>query len=178
MKSRSIKGEYGIDYAIGTSGVRNFQELLDRRNQQLAAQMADTTPEHRMEFVKSFRGVDFINDAASENANGIYMALSDRTKPTTWITSFTDWNSIGVDLLQLIIQKVNAIVFYGEEDDQTRSFIEALNIHHEQSEDLETAVRIAFYSSRQGDEVLFCHGTPATNCAERGSEFKSSVAQL
>ncbi|MCQ2263455.1 MAG: hypothetical protein MJZ70_04155 [Bacteroidales bacterium] len=179
MKNRnSIKGEYNVGYSIGSTGVRDFQELLNRRNSQLAAQMETNDDEHRMEFVKTFRGVDFINDAACENANGIYMALSNMTKQVTWITSFNQWDKIDVDLLQMIIRKVNAIVYYGTEDEQTHSFIDALSIRNEQSEDLETAVRIAFYASEQGDAVLFCPATSAEDCAERGCEFKTSVAQL
>ena len=136
MKNRnSIKGEYNVGYSIGSTGVRDFQELLNRRNSQLAAQMETNDDEHRMEFVKTFRGVDFINDAACENANGIYMALSNMTKQVTWITSFNQWDKIDVDLLQMIIRKVNAIVYYGTEDEQTHSFIDALSIRNEQSEE-------------------------------------------
>lgn len=168
---------------MNSSDIRNFQELLDLRNSQLATlKESFDAPEHKMEFVKNIRGVDFINDSATENANGIYMALSNVTKSVTWITSFTQWNDIDVELLQMIIRKVNTVVFYGEEDELTRNFIDALNIRTDRSEDLESAVRIAFYASAQDEAVLFCPGTPANglfeNYAERGDEFKHSVAQL
>ena len=179
----STKGEYGINYEVNNADIRNFQELLNLRNSQLAAvKEGFDVPEHKMEFVKNIRGVDFINDSAAENANGIYLALSNITKPVTWITSFTQWNNIDVELLQLIIRKVNSIIFYGEEDELTRNFIDALNIRRDRSTDLEVAVRTAFYTSSQDEAVLFCPGTPASgkfeNYAERGEEFKQSVAQL
>lgn len=179
----SIKGEYSFGTSIGSSGMRDFQELLNLRNEQLAGfKETFNDNEHRREFVKNFRGVDFINDAASENVNGIYMALSNSTKNVTWITSFKEWDKIDVETLQLIIRKVNTIVYYGTEDEYTRNFIDALNIRNEQSTDLETAVRIAFYASETDTAVLFSPGRVADDeyesYAERGENFKLSVAQL
>lgn len=179
----SIKGEYNFGSTIGSSGTRDFQELLNLRNQQLTGFKESLNDnEHRREFVKNYRGVDFINDAASENANGIYMALSNTTKNVTWITSFQEWDKIDVELLQLIIRKVDTIVYYGNEDEYTRNFIDALNIRNEQSDDLETAVRIAFYATETGSAVLFSPGRAIEDqhedYAERGEKFKLSVAQL
>ena len=183
-KSRnSIKGEYTYGTGISGSSVRDFQQLLELRESQMAAHKGFfDSIEHRMEAVKTFRGVDFINDAACESVNGIYMALSNISKPVTWITSFTGWDHIDDKLLQMIIRKVKAIVFYGEEDEATRNFIDVLNIRSDNSEDLETAVRMAFYASSEDDVVLF---SPGTSCKEsnstisaRGNQFKMSVAQL
>lgn len=182
-KSRnSVKGEYGIGYDFSAPAVRDFQVLLDSRMAQQSAFLPNQK-EHKMEFVKNFRDVDFINDSASTNVNGLYLALSDATKPITWITSFTHWSSIDVNLLQLIVEKVNMIVFLGKEDEETHQFIDALNVRHDSSEDLESAVRIAFYGSSAGQAVLFSPGTPAgieydDDFAVRGDEFKTAVAQL
>ena len=55
-------------------------------------------------------------------------------------------------------------------------------IRSDNSEDMETAVRMAFYASSQDDVVLYSPGTPheegANTVAKRGNEFKMSVAQL
>lgn len=183
-KSRnSIKGEYNYGIGIAGSSVRDFQQLLDLRESQLSAHKdAIENTEHRMEAVKTFRGVDFINDAACESANGIYMALSNISKQVTWITSFTGWDHIDDKLLQMIIRKVKSIVFYGEEDEKTRNFIDVLNIRNDYSDNLETVVRMAFYASSENEAVLFSPGTSCeeSHCtiSERGNLFKMSVAQL
>lgn len=183
-KSRnSIKGKYNYSTGISGSSVRDFQQLLEKREGQMAAQrdLFDGI-EHRMEAVKTFRGVEFINDAACESENGIYLALIDMSKPVTWITSFRGWEHIDDKLLQIIIRKVKAIIFHGEEDEKTRNFIDVLNVSSSYSEDLETAVRMAFYASTENDVVLFCPGTPCeesnSTIDERGKSFKMSVAQL
>lgn len=183
-KSRnSIKGEYIYGTGISGSSVRDFQQLLELRESQMSAQKGFFDGiEHRMENVKTFRGVNFINDAACESENGIYMALSNVSKPVTWITSFTGWDHIDDKLLQMIIRKVKAIVFYGEEDEKTRNFIDVLNIRSDNSEDMEQAVRMAFYASNEDDVVLYSPGTPreegANTVTKRGNQFKMSVAQL
>ena len=179
----SIKGEYSYSTGIAGSSVRDFQQLLELREGQIAAHRDFFDGiEHRMEAVKTFRGVDFINDAACESENGIYMALTNVSKPITWITSFTGWDHIDDKLLQMIIRKVKAIVFYGEEDEKTRNFIDILNVNSDCSEDMETAVRMAFYASSEDDVVLFSPGIPGeegnNSIAKRGKSFKMSVAQL
>lgn len=179
----SIKGEYGIGYSRNTAEVRDFQELLDSRLAGLNNMEARNYHEHKMEFVKNIRGVDFVNDSACTNLNGIFMALSDATKQVTWITSFTNWSDIELNLLQLIVEKVNNIIFFGDNNEESRIFFDALNINHDWCNDLETAVRIAFYSTPAGDEILFSPGIPADaqfndSTAERGTQFKKAVAQL
>lgn len=184
-KSRiSVKGEYGVGYAYGSTSVRDFQSLLDIRSAQTLPEDFQQS-EHRLESVKTVRSVDFVNDSASVNQNGIYMALSNvtKSKSVTWITSFDDWNSIGAELLQMIVEKVSMIVYLGKCDDATKSFLNILGVRTEVSSDMETAVRIAFYGSSSDQQVLLCPGVPAgeeygCSFAVRGKEFKNAVAQL
>ncbi|SRR5574344_1006406 len=179
----SVKGEYSFADSINSPTIRNFQALLDSRNRQLSATTEMMSGnEHKMEFVKTIRGIDFINDSASSNANGIYMALSNVEKKVTWITSFTEWGKLDEDLVTLISQKVEKVIFYGYEDSKTETFLDALHIHNECSTDLETVVRTAFYSTNFNQAVLFSPGIPAgddfQNYSERGENFKKAVAQL
>ena len=168
-----------MGYAMGSSEIRNFQELLDLRSQQVSDNVKTSSErEHRLEFVKTFRDVDFVNDAASVSENSIYMAMSSLTKNAVWITSFQNWDSIGVGTLEKIVQRVDAIIFYGEEEEQARDFSEKLNVHFACSDDLETAVRMAFYTATQRHVVLFSPGTPTDDIALRGQAFKCAVAQL
>ena len=87
MKKVSVKGDYGFERGIAGSEIRDLQGLLNSRRTQMATLASNGfgAPEHKMEFVKNIRGVDFVNDAASENVNGVYMALSNLQKQTVWI---------------------------------------------------------------------------------------------
>ena len=65
--------------------------------------------EHRMEFVVTIRGVDFINDSKATNVNSTWYALESMTKPTILILGGVDkGNDYGM-LRDLVKEKVKAI---------------------------------------------------------------------
>ncbi len=183
-KSRiSLKGEYNFGKEIYSPSIRNFQELIDSRNRQMTVVAEQMNGEgHKMEFVKDIRGVDFINDSASSNLNGFYMALANVDKPVTWITSFREWEKLYSDLIAMITDKVRYVVVLGDVAQKTKLFLEALDISFEESSDIETAVRKAFYATESNNAVLFSPGVGTEgefeNYSERGNQFKMAVAQL
>ena len=187
MKKASVKGDYRFDRGIAGSEIRDLQGLLNSRRTQVASMAANGfgTPEHKMEFVKNIRGIDFVNDAASINVNGVYMALSNLQKKAVWITSFEQWGEAGglfAELMQFISKNITSVVFVGNELSPSRSLLEGMGVPTEYAPDMESAVRTAFYSSGINHTVLYCPGTPADNQGDsiekRGSAFKDAVAQL
>ena len=187
MKKVSVIGDYGFERGIGGSEIRDLQSLLDSRQSQMEKLSSNGfgAPEHKMEFVKNIRGVDFVNDAASVNANGIYMALSNLQKKTVWITSFEQWGEVGgliEDLMYFLKSMVTSVVFVGDAASPSRATIEGMGVSTEYAGDMESAVRTAFYSAGKGQSVLYSPGVPAGSegetVAERGSSFKNAVAQL
>ena len=183
MKKVSVKGDYGFDRGIGGSEIRDLQGLLNSRRTQMATLASNGfgAPEHKMEFVKNIRGVDFVNDAASVNVNGVYMALSNLQKKTVWITSFEQWGEAGgliEDLMYFLQTKVSSVVFVGDAASPSRAMMEGMGVNTECAADMESAVRTAFYSSGKDQQVLYCPGTSANSIAQRGNAFKTAVAQL
>ena len=186
-KITSVKGEYGIGFERGGSEIRDLQGLLNSRRTQVAtiANNGFGTPEHKMEFVKNIRGIDFTNDAASVNVNGVYMALSNLQKKAVWITAFDQWGEAGglfAELMQFISTKITSVVFIGNEDSPSRTILEGMGVSTEYAPDMESAVRTALYSAGINQTVLYCPGTPADtpgdSIEKRGSSFKDAVAQL
>ncbi len=184
-KNTSIKGEYGIGFEMGGTEIRDLQSLLNSRRMQMAQVSANGfgSVEHKMEQVKTYRGVEFVNDAASCNANSVYAALSNLNKKTVWITSFEQWGEVGAqiaDLMQSISKNISYVVFLGNENSPSRSFLEGLGVSSEPASDMESAVRMAFYLAGSNHAVLYCPGVPAAeqSIEERGHAFKSAVAQL
>ena len=182
-KNNSIRGDYAVGYDISSPVIRDFQGLLDSRNLGLQNMGANfTSPEHKMEFVKTFRGIDFINDSSCCNVNGIYLTLSNVQQKITWISAFSDWSQLTDELLQLMISKVSNIIFYKELDAPAKIFLDALNIYNECAPNIETAVRAAFYATHANQPIVFCPGVDVNgdflSYAERGDAFKDAVAQL
>ena len=66
--------------------------------------------EHRMEFVATVRGVDFINDSKATNVNSTWYALESMQKPTILILGGVDKGNDYALVADLVKDKVKAIV--------------------------------------------------------------------
>ena len=69
--------------------------------------------EHRMEFVSTVRGVEFINDSKATNVNSTWYALESMSKPTILILGGVDKGNDYDMLRELVREKVKAIVCLG-----------------------------------------------------------------
>ena len=157
--------------------------LINVRSKGLQTILSDFDgSEHKLEFVKNIKGIDFINDSRSSNPNAVWYALETMTKPVTWITNIEKVENITDSLITSINNKVKKIVVQGVYKNEIVDFFSNINIESFFIMNLEDAVRTAFYASEDGDVVLF---SPGSHCAgtyesyrERGYKFKDAVAQL
>ena len=61
-------------------------KLLDVRSRKIKESLSDfKNIEHRLEFVASVHGIDFINDSKATNVNSTWYALESMKKPVIWI---------------------------------------------------------------------------------------------
>ncbi len=138
--------------------------------------------EHKLEYVKTIEGVDFINDSRSTNPNAVWFALESMTKPTHWIMNMDNQEEINDDLLKLIDTKVKNIIIQGVYNSTILNFFTGLKKNVFFSMNLEEAVRTAFYAAERGETILFSPGTKSSGLyptyRERGNKFKNAVAQL
>ena len=158
-------------------------KLLNARNESLNDSMSDFEGSaNKLELVKSIEGIDFINDSRSTNINAVWFALESMTKPTTWIMSIENSDSISDELLDIIRDKVKHIVIMGVYKPEIFDFFAEQNIAVDFSMNMEDAVRTAYYAAAAGDAILFAPGTTSFGMyrtyRERGDKFKEAVAQL
>jgi UDP-N-acetylmuramoylalanine--D-glutamate ligase len=138
--------------------------------------------EHRMEFVLTVRGVDFINDSKATNVNSTWYALESMEKPTILILGGIDkGNDYGL-LRELIKEKVKAIVCMGTDN---------AKIHEAFQDDIpvivntasaQEAVKAAYHFATKGDVVLLSPACASfdlfKNYEDRGNQFKEAVRDL
>lgn len=138
--------------------------------------------EHRMEYVSTVRGVQFINDSKATNVNSTWYALESMDKPTILILGGVDkGNDYGL-IRDLVKEKVKAIVCLG---------IDNRKIHEAFQNDVplmvnttsaEEAVRAAFHFAVKGDVVLLSPACASfdlfKNYEDRGRQFKEAVKDL
>jgi UDP-N-acetylmuramoylalanine--D-glutamate ligase len=138
--------------------------------------------EHRMEFVVTIRGVDFINDSKATNVNSTWYALESMRKPTILILGGVDKGNDYSMLRDLVKEKVKAIVCLGVDN---RKIHEAFQndvpvIVNTSSAD--EAVQSAFKLANPGDVVLLSPACASfdlfNNYEDRGEQFKKAVRGL
>ena len=138
--------------------------------------------EHRMEYVSTVRGVEFINDSKATNVNSTWYALESMTKPVILILGGVDKGNDYSLIMDLVKEKVKAIVCMGVDN---RKIHEAFG--NEMSLIVNTgsaseAVRAAFHFAAKGDVVLLSPACASfdlfTNYEDRGRQFKQAVKDL
>ncbi|GAB3009195.1 UDP-N-acetylmuramoyl-L-alanine--D-glutamate ligase [Niabella terrae] len=138
--------------------------------------------EHRMEFVATIRGVDFINDSKATNINSTWYALESMEKPTVLILGGVDkGNDYGL-LADLVKEKVKAIVCLGVDNKKIHEAFEGLVPAIIDTGSAAEAVHAAFNHAAIGDAVLLSPGCASfdlfKNYEDRGVQFKHAVIEL
>ena len=131
-------------------------KLVNLRRESLANILSDfENSAHKLEYVTTLDGVDFINDSRSTNPNAVWFALESMKKPTIWIMSIQDLESIDQSLADLINKKVKSIVMLGVYSSAIFDFYKGLKKEIFVAMNLEEAVRTAFYAAKVGIAYFF-----------------------
>jgi len=136
---------------------------------------------HRVEFVRSLRGVSYFNDSKGTNVGAVLAALSGFPEPVVLIAGGKDK---GVDFRPLrasLSRKARAVVLLGEASARmARELAGAAPITVAGS--LPEAVRSAAEAARPGDVVVFSPACSSfdmfRNFEERGEAFREAVRGL
>jgi len=138
--------------------------------------------EHRMEYVATVRGVDFINDSKATNVNSLWYALESMEKPTVLILGGVDKGNDYSQVMDLVKEKVKAIVCLGLDNTKIHAaFGDAIQLIVNTASARE-AVQAAFHFADKGDVVLLSPACASfdlfKNYEDRGQQFKQAVKEL
>jgi UDP-N-acetylmuramoylalanine--D-glutamate ligase len=138
--------------------------------------------EHRTEYVSTVRGVEFINDSKATNVNSTWFALESMKKPTILILGGVDKGNDYSILLDLVKEKVKAIVCMGTDNLKIHeAFGNNVSLIINTSTAAE-AVQAAFHFAEKGDVVLLSPACASfdlfKNYEDRGRQFKEAVREL
>lgn len=138
--------------------------------------------EHRMEYVSTVRGVEFINDSKATNVNSTWYALESMTKPTVLILGGVDKGNDYTLLAEMVKEKVKVIVCMGKDNQKIiDAFTGAVNTIVNTG-GAEEAVQAAFHFATKGDVVLLSPACASfdlfKNYEDRGNQFKRAVREL
>ncbi|MEN9697470.1 MAG: UDP-N-acetylmuramoyl-L-alanine--D-glutamate ligase [Bacteroidota bacterium] len=138
--------------------------------------------EHRMEFVATVRGVDFINDSKATNVNSTWYALESMQKQTVLVLGGVDKGNDYSLIEDLVKEKVKAIVCMGTDNKKIMDFFKNIVPVIVTADSASNAVKESFQLAEKGDVVLLSPACASfdlfKNYEDRGQQFKESVKAL
>jgi UDP-N-acetylmuramoylalanine--D-glutamate ligase len=138
--------------------------------------------EHRLEPVLKVHGIQFINDSKATNVNSAWYALESMHTPVIWIAGGVDKGNDYSELLDLVKEKVRAIVCLGVDNKKLHEAFEGVVETMVDCTSMKDAVRSAYYLAKDGDTVLLSPACASfdlfKNYEDRGKQFKECVREL
>ncbi|MFI5188483.1 MAG: UDP-N-acetylmuramoyl-L-alanine--D-glutamate ligase, partial [Chitinophagales bacterium] len=138
--------------------------------------------EHRMEYVSTVRGVEFINDSKATNVNSTWYALESMEKPTILILGGVDKGNDYSFIKDLVKEKVKAIICLGIDNRKIHEAFGSVVSTIANTGSAREAVHAAFHFANKGDVVLLSPACASfdlfKNYEDRGNQFKQAVKEL
>lgn len=136
---------------------------------------------HRLEWVRTVNGVDFINDSKGTNIGAMKKSLNSFDRPVILIIGGKDKGGDFSALKEIFQGRVKFLILIGE----ARPKIEAAlngSFDHEAADSMDAAVKAAFRHAEPGDVVLLSPACASFDMfrdyADRGERFRECVQRL
>ncbi len=138
--------------------------------------------EHRIEYVATVRGVEFINDSKATNVNSVWYALESMKRPVILILGGIDKGNDYREIMDLVKEKVKAIVCLGVDNKPIHAAFDGIVEDIVDTQSMADAVHAA-YALAEKDEIVLLSPACASfdlfrNYEERGRQFKEVVRAL
>ena len=176
----ALKGRHNTQNSLA-SGIAS--RILEIRKEVVRESLEDfVNVEHRLEFVAKVHGIEFINDSKATNVNSTWYALETMDKPTVWIVGGVDKGNDYSELLDLVKDKVKAIICLGLDN---QKLLETFSGSVETIVEARSAMEAVAYGYRlaKKDETVLLSPACASfdlfdNYEDRGNQFKEAVRSL
>jgi UDP-N-acetylmuramoylalanine--D-glutamate ligase len=157
--------------------------IVDVRKEIIRESLQDfQNVEHRLEFVASINGIEFINDSKATNVNSTWYALESMEKPIVWICGGQDKGNDYNELHELVKQRVKAIVCLGKDNSKIVAAFKDVVETIVETDTASDAVAASYKIGKKGDVVLLSPACASfdlfQNYEDRGMQFKAAVRAL
>lgn len=176
----SLEGKHNVKNAMAAATVA---QLLKIRKDTIRESLSDfQAVEHRLEKVLKINNVQYINDSKATNVNATFFALDSMTAPTVWIVGGVDKGNDYTELLQLVNEKVKAIICLGIDNKKIIETFGGIVDELVEANNMNDAVKLAYRMTEKGDTVLLSPACASfdlfENYEDRGRQFKHAVQNL
>jgi UDP-N-acetylmuramoylalanine--D-glutamate ligase len=176
----ALKGKHNLynSMAAGIAG-----KTMDIRKEKIRESLTSfKSLEHRMEYVATVRGVDFINDSKATNVNSLWFALESMEQPVVLIMGGVDKGNDYSAIKELVQEKVKGIVCLGVDNQPIQDALSSATPAMVNTSSMKDAVKEAFKLAAKGDVVLLSPACASfdlfKNYEDRGRQFKEAVREL
>ncbi|MEI6815078.1 MAG: UDP-N-acetylmuramoyl-L-alanine--D-glutamate ligase [Bacteroidota bacterium] len=176
----ALQGKHNIYNSMAASIVGR---ILDLRNEDIRQSLSDFQGiEHRLEYVTSVHGIEFINDSKSTTVNSTWWALESMNKPVILILGGVDKGNDYSMLNEMVKEKVKAIICLGVDNKKILKAFKNTCPEIYETLTADDAVKISYKIGKKGDVVLLSPGCASfdlfENYEERGRKFKMAAKSL
>ena len=174
----NILGEHNYENAMAAAGIALCAGISAENIKK--ALKAFVAVEHRIEFVRTFNGVDYYNDSKGTNPDAAIKAVKAMKKPVVLIGGGYDKNSDYTDWILSFGGRVKSLILIGETAEAIEKSAFENGFHSvKRAESFEKAVLMAREDASEGDCVLLSPACASwdmfKNYEERGRRFKDIV---
>lgn len=180
LQTLALQGRHNT-YNTMAGGIAT--RLLDIRKEQVQTSLLDfQSIEHRLEYVLTIHGIEFINDSRATNINATWYALDSMTKPVILIMGGQDKNNDYSALEEIVKSKVKAIICIGKNNAKVKKSFKKMVPSFTEVNTMMEAVSAAYRVGKTGDAVLLSPACASfdlfENFEDRGRQFKRCVREL
>jgi len=174
-----LKGRHNLfNMAVAAQAARR----LGLSDTEIAAALATFQNEaHRLQYVATIYGVEYINDSKATNVDSVFYALDAMTRPVVWIVGGIDKGNDYSQILPLVQQKVKAIVCLGKDNSPIRQAFGEVQPIIEETVSMGEAIKVASLYAESGDTVLLSPACASfdlfQNYKDRGEQFMRIVRE-
>ena len=179
VESMSLRGEHNVSNALAAALAARLMGT-DGKAIAEALQTYRALP-HRMEFVRTVDGVDYVNDSKATNVDAVWYALGSFSAPVILIAGGRDKDADFRLLRQRVGERARSVVLLGEAADKLEQALQGI-CPLIRVDSLEEAVEKAREVAQPHDVVLLSPACASfdmfKNFEDRGDRFKALVEQL
>jgi UDP-N-acetylmuramoylalanine--D-glutamate ligase len=180
IEQLALQGKHNVYNSMAASLAAR---IVDVRKEIIRESLQDfQNVEHRLEFVASINGIEFINDSKATNVNSTWYALESMEKPVIWICGGQDKGNDYNELLDLVKQRVKAIICLGKDNSKIIAAFKGCVETIVETDSAYDAVQASYKIGKKGDVVLLSPACASfdlfQNYEDRGMQFKGAVRGL
>jgi UDP-N-acetylmuramoylalanine--D-glutamate ligase len=180
IEQLALQGKHNVYNSMAASLAAR---IVDVRKEIIRESLQDfQNIEHRLEFVASINGIEFINDSKATNVNSTWYALESMEKPVVWICGGQDKGNDYNELMDLVKQRVKAIICLGKDNKKIVAAFKDVVETIVETDTAADAVAASYKIGKKGDVVLLSPACASfdvfQNYEDRGMQFKAAVRAL